>query len=202
MLTYNHTFRIRLNGELYDYTGEITSKTNKTYWLYRCIAPEKPNNSYDNGGPITKLLRISPTNGKWKVFQYSGYAGVAVQSFSVNYADGSSVYIDGPALPYTYDQYAKGEVNWTWYRDTFDGANGVPVAFPFTYNGTHYFITHIVSIADTDSTTTLTGFNMDTGLPLVNDLVIPGTGTPNIRFEETWTLTNEQYLSGDDIWTD
>lgn len=64
LLTYNQCFRIRLNGELYDYIGNITSKTNKNYWLYRSVAPEKHTNTYDNNGMQTKYLRISPLNGK------------------------------------------------------------------------------------------------------------------------------------------
>ena len=201
MLTYNQCFRIELNGELYDYIGNITSKTNKTYWLYRSVAPEKHTNTYEASGTQTKYLRINPANGKWQLYQYSGYAGVAVQSFCVNYPDVASVYIDGPALPYTYDQYAKGDVNWVWYRDTFDGANGVPVAFPLKYNGTQYFITHIVAVNDTTGDVSVRGFNLTTGEPLVDPLVITRAGTPYITVEETWTLTNEEYLT-DDIWTD
>lgn len=110
-MTYTQCFRIKLNGELYDYIGNITSKTNKNYWLYRSVAPEKHTNTYENNGTQTKYLRISPLNGKWKLFKYSPYAGVAVQSFCVNYPNITSKYIDGPALPYTYDQFARGEVN-------------------------------------------------------------------------------------------
>lgn len=201
-MTYNQCFRIRLNGEYYDYAGEITSKTNKTYWLYRCVAPEKNTAPYENNGTQTKYLRINPTNGKWNLFQYSQYAGVVVQSFCVNYPDITSIYIDGPALPFTYDRFAKGNVNWVWYRDTFDSANGVPVAFPLKYNGTQYFITHIVSINDTTGDATLGGFNLTTGEPLVDGLVIPGNGTPNITVEETWTLVDDEYRIQGDIFTD
>lgn len=202
LMTYNQCFKIELNGQVYDYIGNITSKGNKTYWLYRAIAPEKHTNTYDNGGPMTKLLRINPTNGKWQLYQYSGYAGVAVQSFCVNYPGVTSIYIDGPALPYTLERYIRGDVNTNWYMGTFDGANGVPVAFPLKYNGTQYFITHIVSVDAATGNVSVGGFNLTTGEPLVDPLVVAGNGTPNITAEECWTLTDDEYNNQPDVFTD
>lgn len=202
LVTYNQCFKIELNGQVYDYIGNITSKGNKTYWLYRAIAPEKHTNTYDNGGPMTKLLRINPTNGKWQLYQYSGYAGVAVQSFCVNYPGVTSIYIDGPALPYTLERYIRGDVNTNWYMGTFDGANGVPVAFPLKYNGTQYFITHIVSVDAATGNVSVGGFNLTTGEPLVDPLVVAGNGTPNITVEECWTLTDDEYNNQPDVFTD
>lgn len=43
---------------------------------------------------------------------------------------------------------------------------------------------------------------MTTGEPLVDPLVVSGTGTPTITVEETWTLTNEEYTQQGDIFTD
>lgn len=202
LMTYSQCFKIELNGQVYDYIGNITSKGNKTYWLYRAIAPEKHTNTYDNGGPMTKLLRINPSNGKWQLYQYSGYAGVAVQSFCVNYPGVTSIYIDGPALPYTLERYIRGDVNTNWYMGTFDGANGVPVAFPLKYNGTQYFITHIVSVDAATGNVSVGGFNLTTGEPLVDPLVVAGNGTPNITVEECWTLTDDEYNNQPDVFTD
>lgn len=201
LMTYNQCFKIELNGQVYDYIGNITSKGNKTYWLYRSVAPEKAQSTYNNGGPMTKLLRINPANGKWQLYQYSDYAGIAIQSFSINYGT-SSVYVEGPTLPYTFERFNRGDVNWDWYFGTFDSANGVPVAFPFKFNGVNYFITHIVSIDPATGTAYLTGFNMDTGEPLTDNVVVPGNGTPNITVEETWTITDDEYMTQPDVWND
>lgn len=190
--TYNQCFRIELNGQLYDYIGNITPVgATVAHWVYRSVAPE-PSIDQPNyySGMQTKFIRIDPTNGKWKLFQYSPYAGIMVRSFCINYNDGNIACFDGPPLPFTWDRYANGDVNGQWYWDTFYSANGMPMNAMIKHNGTNYLVNYLNEIA-ADGTANFSAFNMTTGMP--ETLVLGPTDNPHITAEEQWVLLDMEY---------
>lgn len=191
--TYNQCFRIRLNGELYDYIGDMTySGSTVPYWIYRSVAPEVHTEVPKiYSGMQTKFLRINSNNGKWNLYKYSPYAGVMIQSFCINYTDGSTpVYFDGPPLPFTWDRYASGQANGQWYADQFGSANGIPVNAVIRRNGTNYLVTYVYDFT-ADGTASMNTYNLTTGMP--EDLVLTATDNPHITKEEEWTLLDIEY---------
>ena len=147
----------------------------------------------------TKFLRINSNNGKWRLYQYSTFAGIAYQSINIIYDANNSMYVDLPAIPFTFDQYAKGTADWNWYFSVFDTANAIPVSFMIKHNGVQYFITHITSYDTNTNTAILDGFNMNTGLP--EGITLGPNDTPHITLEEFWTILSDQYASGN-MWYD
>lgn len=185
--SYYRAFRIRLNGMLYDYVGDITFKDKSGVgWIYRGVVPQTYD--YGSGGNTssnTQFLRIHSMTGKWKLFSGNAYAGFAWQSFAVNYNDGSMTYFDGPTVPFTFDDYANGRTNFDWYWSIFNSGNGLPVSVMLKHNGNVYFVNYINNI--TAEQATLSAFNMTTGQYEANGLTLTSSTDPFISTEETWT---------------